>query len=293
MAEGKEVLTTALGTAPGTSWQHRHWGVGVEPTGQNDFFKTPRILGSDGVWRWSLLGQKQRQREQLESITEGRVIPFQLLLSIDILLVLLLLSLFLLTALRLCTSDVIFFSIFTFFFLFLLFLFTAVLILVSLLRQKAAVDIILAKKVFSFLWIQAWGTVLRKSYWFPAAFISSAVIRQPEMKKRKQRSLKQLRNITIKPVTRNQLILQRDPVLRILLEKALSAESHQDIKLTHLSPSRFSKNSDVSHRRRKHHKHSCSHFLQLWKRAGHKHVWHNTHWCPVLTCEIQSRIMRL
>lgn len=90
----------------------------------------------------------ERQREQLESITEGRVIPFQLLLSVNILLVLLLLSLFLLTAFRLCTSDVIFFSIFTFFFLLLLLLFTAVLILVSLFRQKLAVITILAKILF-------------------------------------------------------------------------------------------------------------------------------------------------
>jgi len=95
--------------------------------------------------------ETERRGEQLESIAEGRVIPFQLLLSIHVLLVLLLLSLFLLTAFRLCTSDVIFFSIFTFFFLFLLFLFTAVLILVSLLRQKFTVGIIVAKILFSLL----------------------------------------------------------------------------------------------------------------------------------------------
>lgn len=164
MAEGKEVLTTTLGTAPGPSWQNTNTGVCVGwiywPEWFFFFLNTMNPWEQWSVLQWSLLEQKQRQREQLKSITEGRVIPFQLLLSINILLVLLLLAFLFLTAFRLCTSDVILFSIFAFLFLFLLLFFTAVLILVSLLRQKSAAETILVKIPLILLNLST-----RYSYW--------------------------------------------------------------------------------------------------------------------------------
>lgn len=112
-------------------------------------FETPWILGNNGVCYSGVFQSRNiKTKEQQESITEGRVIPLQLLLSVHILLVLLLLPFLLLAAFGLRTRDVVFFSIFAFFFLFLLFLFTAVLILVSLLRQKSGVGITLAKILF-------------------------------------------------------------------------------------------------------------------------------------------------
>lgn len=163
MAEGKEVLTTTLETASGTSWQNTNTGMCVGWIYWPEWFFFLNTMNPWEQWsalQWSLLEQKQRQREQLESITEGRVIPFQLLLSINILLVLLLLAFFFLTAFRLCTSDVILLSIFAFLFLFLLLFFTAVLIFISLLRQKSAADTILAKIPLILLNLST-----RHSYW--------------------------------------------------------------------------------------------------------------------------------